>query len=201
MYMYPGAGGQSDTCPTFGTNQGRISRSREERIFLNFEAPSQCRGNVTSWNYCHYDSGVGDDDDDDDDENANLQYGAKLLVYRRNSATSDDYVPVAGSVTNLVLLNALVTGNFRCATIAAAQPFEIQENDIIAACVWDDGPINPLFLVGDDANTDQLLYQYDRTRYDDCTTSQLESVDIGQSDFRQRRDYRLHLYADIGIYI
>ena len=132
---------------------------------------------------------------------AGNQYGAKLLVYRRSSATSDDYIQVAGSVTDLVLPNATVTGDFRCGTIAPTQPFEIQENDIIAACVWDDGPISPLYLVGNGASTDQLLYQYDRLFYDNCMASQLALVPTDLSEFRLRGDHRLHLYADIGMII
>ena len=203
------ASGQSDTCPTFGTDQTSIDCSREERIFLNFEAPSQCRGNVTLWNYCHYRSEKGEecsDDDDSGDNNPNTLYGAKLLVYRRSSPTSEDYVQVPGSVTELVLVDTNVRAQFRCGTITAAQPFEIQENDVIAACVWDDNDaaggrdINPLLLAGDNANANQLLYQYDRGGLDDCTASQLASVDTGHNDFRQRRDYRLHLYADIGMH-
>ena len=126
------------------------------------------------------------------------QYGAKLLVYRRSSATSDDYIQVAGSVTELVLPNATVTGNFRCANTAPTQPFEIQENDIIAACVWDDGAINPLYLVGDGASTSESLYQSDRRNNEDCTASVLASVDTTDSTFRLRGNSRLHLFANIG---
>ena len=181
---------QSDTCPTFGTDETSISRSREERIFLNFEAPSQCRGSVTSWNYCHYESRDGNKE----------QYGAKLLVYRRSSATSDDYVQVAGSVTELILLNNDVR-EFDCGTIALTQPFEIQENDIIAACVWNEGAINPLYLVGNGASTDQYLYQYDRGMREKCKANHLQSVDTGHNDFTLRRNFRLHLHADIGMSI
>ena len=63
---------------------------------------------------------------------------------------------VPGSVTELVLVDTNVKAQFRCGTITAAQPFEIQENDVIAACVWDDGATNLLFLAGDNADTNQL---------------------------------------------
>ena len=106
-----------------------------------------------------------------------------------------------GSITELILSNSDVTGDFRCGTITPTQPFEIQENDIIAACVWDEGAINPLYLVGNGASTDQLLYQYDRGMREKCAVNHLESVDTGHRDFTLRRDYRLHLHVDIGMSI
>ena len=186
---------QTNTCPLFGTDEGSHTRSREERIFLNFEAPSQCRGNVTSWRYCFYDSENDDADDDD------ASYGAKLIVYRRSSATSNDYVPVSGSITTIQLTSG-ISSNFRCRSATVAQRFEIQENDVIAACIWDQGDVHPLYLVGDtnNRNAAQELYQYDRRSYDDCTSSQINTVDTSHRDFRRREEYRLHLYANIGMF-
>ena len=105
---------------------------------------------------------------------------------------------MAGSVTELVVTNNDVIGEFRCGTITAAQLFEIQENDIIAACVWDNGDTNPLYLVGDGASTNQLLYQYNINGYQDCTADQLALVDTSHSRFTLRGDSRLHLHANIG---
>ena len=192
---------QSDTCPVFGNDQqSSVQRSREERIFLNFEAPSQCRGNVTTWRYCHYTSTVGDDDDDDDDDDDEDSgtYGAKFLVYRRSSLTSNNYMQVPGSVSSVMLSRSNVR-SFQCRQLTVTQPFEIQENDIIAACVWDRGSVNPLYLVGDTNNANvQGLYQVDRSGYDDCRDYQLASVDTSRSDFRHRQEFILHLQAGIG---
>ena len=200
VYIIASARSQdTGVCPVIGTDlPTSLSRSTEERIFLNFEAPSQCRGNVTSWTYCHYDSQSNDDDcEEDDDDEPPCRYGAKFIVYRRHSPTSNIYEPVAGSVTEKILLHNDVP-NFRCRTETLARRFEIRENDVISACVWDDGPINPLYLVGDSFSTNQNLYQYDRSGYDDCRTSQIGSVNTTRSDFRQRARYRLHLYVNIG---
>ena len=71
-------------------------------------------------------------------------------------------------------------------TVNEAQRFEIQENDIVGACVWDDGNVNPLYLIGNDINANQELYQYDRSGYEDCTSMQIGNVDTGCSDFLQR---------------
>jgi hypothetical protein len=193
----PLVGAQTGGCPTFGTDQAAaLSRSREERIFLNFEAPSQCRGNVTSWEVCYYNSRTGDDDDDDDD----IRYGAKLMIYRRESPSSAVYRPVAQSIKSVQLRYNDVGRSFRCMTMTVAQVFEIRENDVVGACVWDKGDVNPLYLIGDtrDSAASQHLYQYDRSSYDDCTSGQIGTVDVSRSDFIRQRELKLHLYANTG---
>ena len=183
-------------CPVIGTGTDlptSLSRSTEERIFLNFEAPSQCRGNVTSWTYCHYDSSQTSC-------RAPCQYGAKFIVYRRSSSNDDTYEPVPGSVTTKILFDDDVSG-FRCRTEEVDQSFEIQENDVVGACVWDQNQINPLYLVGTSGSEDQNLYQFNRRNYEDCTDMQLSSVDTMHLDFRRRAQHRLHLYVNnIGTY-
>lgn len=162
-------------------------------MFLNFEAPSQCRGNVTSWRFCHYRSSSSDDDDDD-------QFGAKFIVYRRRNPTSSIYESVPDSITSKTLTKSEAS-SFSCLTETVSPRFEIQENDIIGGCVWDKGSVNPLYLIGDtDSNSaNQRLYQYDRSSYDDCTTAQLGSIDTSNSAFRQRDEWKLHLYVNTGI--
>lgn len=197
LYIASSVGAQSGSCPVFGTDQSSsLTRSREERIFLNFEAPSQCRGNVTSWSFCHYRSTTGDDDEEEDNE----QYGAKFVVYRRATPTSDIYEPVAGSVKSELLRYRDVGANFRCRT-STVTATEIQENDIVGACVWDRGNVNPLYLIGTGVTNGNLqkLYQYDRSDYDDCTETQLGSVDTANSNFQLRNEWKLHLYANIGM--
>ena len=86
-----GITGQSGSCPVFGTDQSTSFRSiQQERVFVNFDSPSQCRGNVTSFNFCHYDS---------TSRCRTCLYGAILVVYRRNASNSNLYDPVAGSIT------------------------------------------------------------------------------------------------------
>ena len=65
--------------------------------------------------------------------------------------------------------------------------------------MWDNGDTNPLYLVGDSASTDQLLYQYNRDGYQGCRADQLALVDTSHSRFILRGDYRLHLHANIGM--
>ena len=187
---------QSDCCPVFGTNQSAsLTPSTLERaqVFLNFEAPSQCRGNVTSWSFCHYTS-AGDNHPGD-----NVQYAARLIVYRRADPTSTIYEPVAGSTTSIRLSYDDARMGFRCLREDVSQSFEIQENDVIGACVWDEGTsIYPLRrLIGkDDESPGQKLYQYNRNDYEMCT-----GVDTGFRNFVQRSQFRLHVYADTGTYM
>lgn len=186
---------QSDTCPLFGTDQSTsLARSRQERVFLNFEAPSQCRGNVTSWRYCHYDSRRNN-------HNADDEYRAKLIVYRRNSSTSDIYQPVTGSTTT-ILIDYEAASTFSCRTENLDEPFEIQENDVVGACIWDDGISESLLLVGTTTNAslNQNLYQFDKQGYQNCETDQLESIDTSDSNFILRDRWMLHLYANMGKY-
>ncbi len=183
----------ADTCPLFGTErESSIRRSTEERIFLNFEAPSQCKGNVTSWRFCYY--RTADDDYDNGDD-----FGAMFIIYRRMSPTSDIYVPVTGSITSKILEYRDLS-SFDCLDEPVTNTFEIQENDIVGACIWDKGSINPLYLVGDtnSNNNNQKLYQLDKRGYDDCTPSQIGSVDTDDNDFTLRDEHILHLYANIG---
>ena len=173
---------------------------------MNFEAPSQCRGNVTSYRYCYYDSVVSDDDDgsddgsddDDDGDDEDFTYGAKLMIYRRESPTSDIYRPVAGSI-RIISLSRSSVRSFQCRTEMLPTRFEIQENDVVGACIENEN-VNPLYLIGDtnDDSANYNLYQVDRDSFEDCTSSQIGTVDTSDSNFRQRRDFILHLYANIG---
>jgi len=188
------ARGQSNTCPVFGTDQStELSPSMETGLFLNFEAPSQCRGRVTSWEVCRYGSTCGDGDSsrrrrsDAQDDNNNCRYEASFVVYRRSSSGNYELVPE--STTEWILSNDV--SQFGCFTVSPDQNFEIQENDVVGACV---GSVNPLYLVGDtnDDNANKRLYRV----INDCTMAQLAATNIG---YEQRNAYKLHLYANTGI--
>ena len=175
---------------------------------MNFESPSQCKGNVTSYRYCFYDSvdgyffvsdsdsDSGSDSDSDSDSDA-ATYRAKLMVYRRSTPTSNIYTPVPGSITTLSL-SQRDADRFRCLNEVVSTHFEIQENDVVGACIMRGDSINPLYLIGNNT-ANYKLYQLDRSDYDDCTSSQIGSVDTAHEDFMQRRDFIMHLYANIGM--
>ena len=148
---------------------------------------------MTAWQFCYYDSRISDDEED--------QYGAKFMIYRRSDPTSDMYVPVAGNIMTLLLAPDEVGSDFSCKTVAATEMFEIQENDIVGACVWNHGNVNPLYLIGDtaDDNANQKLYQEDRGGHEDCTSTQIGNVDTEHSKFKQRNEWILHLHVITGI--
>lgn len=178
----------------FGTDQSTaLSRSTLERIFLNFEAPSQCRGNVTSWRFCFYEP-------TDDDYDNNDDFGAKFIIYRKESPTSSNYLPVPGSIREKIIDYRDIRSSFGCMEEILGQDdeFEIQENDVLAACIWDKSSVNPLYLLGRNNNLNEKLYQVDRRGYDDCTTAQISTVDTSHSKFTLRDNYKLHLYVDVG---
>ena len=167
---------------------------------MNFGAPAQCNGTVTSWHYCSYNrlqvDNDEDDDDDDDDCRGSASYTSIFLVYRQ--MVNSMYEPVPGSKKSVTLrLTCSNRGGFQCGrveTLSQSEQFTIQENDIVAACLMD----VPIHMVGyqtSGASTD--VYQYDVNNYEDCTTSQLQSIDVQNSAFTSGTvNYRLHLYAE-----
>ena len=160
---------------------------------MNFEAPSQVRGRVTKWRFCYYHVRPLFRDSD-------LQ-GAIFMIYRRESPNSDNYMVVPGSITSKTLeWREIKDESFGC-LVDEIQPryqFEIRENDIIGACIWDYWSIHPLLLTGISSSVNSLTYQLDIYPYDDCTYSQFESVDTTHSMFTLRQTAILHLYAEIG---
>ena len=187
-----------DSCPSFGTDQSsRLSKSSEERIFMNFEAPSQCTGNVTSWRFCYY----RNINDDFDEISNSRDFEAVFLIYRRESMTSDNYVTVVGSVREKALQWSVVqSSRFTCMdeVLSPEEYFEIQQNDIVGACIKDVGSDYPLLLVGTSSGSNFQTYQLDRRGYQDCTSVRTNIVDTSHSSFRQRSTSTLHLFANIG---
>ena len=161
---------------------------------MNFEAPSQVRGKVTRWRFCYY----GDFRQFYRDSDV---HGAIFMVYRRESPSSDNYIAVPSSITSKTLeWREIKDESFGC-LVDEIQPryqFEIRENDIVGACIWDYCSIHPLLLTGTSVLVNSLTYQLDINPYDDCMYSQFESVDTTNSLFRLRQTAILHLYAEIG---
>ena len=171
---------------------------------MNLGAPAQCNGTVTSWRYCSYNrfQGTGGDDDDDDDDSddcrGSASYTSVFLVYRRTAAGASTYEPVPGSTKPVTLtLNCRNNGGFQCREVMLSQSeqFSVQENDIVAACLM---ATNPIRMVGyQRSGSSTNVYQYNANDYEDCTTSQLQSIDIQNSAFTSGTvNYRLHLYAE-----
>ena len=168
---------------------------------MNFGAPAQCNGTVTSWRYCSYNRlQVDDDDDDDDDCEGSASYTSIFLVYRQ--MVNSIYEPVPGSKKSITLrLTCSNRGGFQCdrvETLSQSEQFTIQENDIVAACLRDTSSTNPIRMVGYQTfGASTGVYWYNANNYEDCTTSQLQSIDVQNSAFTSGSvNYRLHLYAE-----
>ena len=163
---------------------------------MNFGAPAQCNGTVTSWRYCSYNRYLEDDDECDDAE----RYTSIFLVYRQNGTST--YEPVPGSTRSVTLtLRCPRDGGFRCDRVeqlSQNEQFNIQENDIVAACLKDTGSINPIRIVGYERfGPSSYVYRYNAGNYEDCTTSQLQSIDVQNSILTSNNFiYGLHLYAE-----
>ena len=159
---------------------------------MNFGAPAQCNGTVTSWRYCSYNEYLEDDEDCEGTES----YTSVFLVYRQTGAST--YEPVPGSRMSVTLtLRCPRDGGFRCdrvTALAQSDQFTIQENDIVAACLMN----TPIRVVGEDSpSSSNQVYQYNARNYEQCSISQLESIDVQNNNFISNNGrFRLHLYAE-----
>ena len=192
-------GSSPEVCPLLGSDiQSQFSQSSKERIFLNFGAPAQCNGTVTSWHYYSYNRYLEEDNVCGDAE----RYTSKFLVYRQTGNST--YEPVPGSTKSVTItLRCPSHGGFRSrvATLTQSEQFTIQQNDIVAACVMDTGSTDPLRIVGEGSTQSGSgqVYHYDVSGYQSCTTSELQSIDTQNPDFTSRNGiYRLHLYAEVS---
>ena len=186
-------------CPLLGSDlQSQFTQSSEEKLFLNFGAPAQCNGTVTSWRYCSYNSYLQSDECDSPED-----YTSKFLVYRQTGNSTYEPVPRSNkSVT--ITLRCPSDGGFRCreVTLSQSEQFTIQQNDIVAACLMNNFfSIYSLRIVGEGSNQtgSGQVYQYDRFLYQLCTSTQLQTIDTQRSEFTSRNGiYRLHLFAEVS---
>ena len=170
---------------------------------MNFGAPAQCNGTVTSWRYCSYNRyQQSGDDDDDDDCRGSASYTSVFLVYRQTGASTYDLV--SGSKKSVTLtLSCSNRGGFECREVMLTQSeqFTIQENDIVAACLMDTSSTNPIHIVGAIAfGSSRQVYQYNANNYEQCSNSQLQLIDTQKSSFTEQSGIlgssALHLHAE-----
>ena len=158
---------------------------------MNFESPSQCKGNVTGWRFCFY-------------RNINLinissenVFRSIFMVLRRQSLTSNYYSPVQESIHKKTLGNDELknTREFMCMqeNLNSEEYFAVQENDIIGACIGANGTNTPLLLVGRSSEANHLTYVTSSMSCNMFIRSKSNSLDL-----QKRSDLTLHLYADIG---
>ena len=160
---------------------------------MNFESPSQCRGNVTGWHFCYYKNNLAGIERD-------AVFTAIFIVYQRESPTSDNYIPVSqnNKVMKLQYQSIANSTGFVCMKedLEPEEYIEIQENDIIGACIKSGYLIAPLLLVGTSSGVNMATYQLDKDWVRNCNALRVYTP---HSFFKQRPDSTLHLYADIGM--
>ena len=160
---------------------------------MNFESPSQCRGNVIGWRFCYYKSDLAESE-------INATFTAIFIVFRRESPTSDNYIPVSqnNKVMELDYNFIANSADFVCMkeNIEPDEYIEIQENDIIGACIKHGYLVTPLLVVGTSSGINMSTYQFDQKWVRYCNTL---SVDTNNQYFIPRRTSALHLYADVGM--
>ena len=161
---------------------------------MNFGAPAQCNGTVTSWQYCYYNRYPDDECDDP------ISYRSIFLVYRKTGASTTTYTPVPGARTSVTItLRCPRDGGFRCqeVTLSQSQQFNVQVNDVVAACLPSTRPIR---IVGEQSSSPSVgVYQYNANGFAQCSDSQLPNVDTQNTAFTLNSGrFRLHLYAEIN---
>ena len=150
-------------------------------LFLDFENPAPCSGTVTAWNYCFYRI----------ESDPNVNYTVDFAVYRRRNNVFYDLVEsrrVDMSGGQLAALNS----DFMCDTIPLHQSemFEIQEDDVLGACLSDVG-VNQRMLdiiAGNVTNTLSVAVG--------CISSSIRSAQLATSP-----SIALHLFVDVSKFI
>ena len=128
---------------------------------------------------------------------------AIFVVYRRKVVTRDTYIPVIGSIKEINIPWGIIRkSKFECKeeVLSPDEQFNIQENDIVAACIKDISPNYPLILLGTSHEADLKTYELDSINDEDCTLSQINRVDTSYFQFRHRSSLTLHLFANIGMF-
>ncbi len=121
-----------------------------------------------------------------------------FMVFRESGG---DYNLVEKSYQRVDRTAALVNG-FGCAVeqLDETQQFQVQENDIIAACTVDNSALRPLHVhaINAGGHTLRELSDFDTGSTDSCSATELSTVK--GSDLEMRDNYALHLFANIGKY-
>ena len=153
----------SAVCPQFGSYQNSsCTYTNRDGLYLSKDSPAQCHGKVTQWNFCYRRS-----------SQFSATHGVKFMVYRLNASTSV-YYRVSNSLTTYIS-NNLAWENCLSIPLGQNQSFNIQPNDIAAACMIQNSNTNPLRLSCWGRNE---ALQITESSYDDCTEDQLLSLDI-----------------------
>ena len=180
----------AQSCTSFGnTDQIRRSDSSAKGLFLDLQNPAQCSGIVTAWHYCFYRL----------ESSSDINYIVDFVVYRRRQG-SNDYDIVESSYRTVDMsgnqLRALNNFNCRTVQLPASDMFEIQEDDVLGACINDEG--------NDQKMLDILAESVTNTLYvtDGCTESRASIASrIRRNSLTTSSSFALHLFVDVSKFI
>ena len=116
------------------------------------------------------------------------------MAYRQTGPSTYERVPGSAKYVTLSLrCPTRQRGNLPCSemTLPQREQFNIQQNDVVAACLLDSTPIR---VIGEDSSpsTKEKVYRFEKV----CSYQQLQSIDTQSTAFSLDNGlYRLHLYA------
>ena len=119
------------------------------------------------------------------------------MVYRREG-TSSTYRVVENKFSLVSHTYRDDGRSFVCTELQLAEDdqFEIQQNDVIAACL---DTQRPLRITGQLSSTGSQVYLADDSDYDQCDDGEIDVIDSGSNTFNFLGDVELYLSAQIGM--
>ncbi len=141
-------------------------------LFLNLESRAQCNGTVTAYHYCYY------------DPNTNMMVVVFFMVFRESGSV---YNLVEGS--HMKVTRKIDGSGCDVLQLDETQQFQVQENDIIAACTVNLNGRAPLRV---HANSTQG-HTLQKLDIDSCSVTEVNTI-AGTME----AEFALHLFAEIG---
>ncbi len=151
-----------NTCPQFGNEFHPESYSSSDGLFLNVKSPSQCHRNVTEWKFC-YRSG-----------STSRTYEVQFMLFRQIGSTQT-YNRVTNSYKVYRRRGPPLVACTSISFIDPGEIFEVQPNDIIGACLRDQGSTHPLRVTIESPNEALHVTSIN----DDCRDNDLQSLNLG----------------------
>ena len=180
-------------CSSMGSDLRMLSHRfrKREGLFLNFGAPSQCRGIVTGWHYCY---GMSECE-------TGAKYHATFMVYRPSKNHTSGELSVVPESIESVSLVCQNKSKVKCdkEKLLLSKQFTIQENDIVAVCLVAERE-HRLQLISrmydEDDYTEEGIYQHSNEMIQDCKSNHIQTINL--KDITLRKSLQIHLHAEIA---
>ena len=157
---------------------------REVGIFMNFGAPSPQTRVVTSWNFYYYCM-------------PRISFNHATLIMYRPNITNSQYQMLPESIQSISVecLDAGVTlrGN---RTLTIEEQFRIEEGDIAAICLPNDGtePLRIARMLNTNRHGVSNVRGFSINRGEGCSIDKLQTINL--QDLSLRQDLQLLLYVE-----